>query len=100
LCHNFRVESGEGRGYHSVTLPLSSSYEVVTRQRAESFSFEAAHLLHDDEPFDLRSNDAMVLVVNFKTAHLRNVASKLQLLPAEHRNRVELTTPSGRAWQR
>ncbi len=100
FCYNFRVESDAGRGYYSVTLPLSSSYEVVKSQQAQSFSSDAAHVLWDDEAFDLRSNDATVLIANFQAAYLRNVASKLQSFPRGHSDQIDLTTPSARALQR
>ena len=99
-CRNIHVRSDPGRGYTSITLPLSSSFEVVEQHRAESYGPEFAHVLHDDRPFDLKSADAAVLIVNFDTAHLQKYASELQSLPADYGYWLELTTPSGRALQR
>jgi AraC-like DNA-binding protein len=97
---NFHVRSDPGRGYSSITLTLSSAVEIVEQHGAQSFGPENAYVLRDDRPFDLRSADAVVLIVNFDTAQLQKFASELQSFPVDYGPRLELTTPSGRALQR
>jgi AraC-like DNA-binding protein len=95
--NNFNVRSEPGRGFTSITIPLSRSFEIVEQNRADEFHSGSAHVLAENRPFDLRLKHGAVLVVNFDSTSLRELGYELQSLPG---NRLPLTTSSGGAFWR
>ncbi len=74
---NLDVKAPAGRGYTSVTIPLTSGFEIRGRGSPRYYDAESAHIQSPDHQFHLQTDGAVVIVVNIEDATLADIAAKL-----------------------
>jgi AraC-like DNA-binding protein len=103
-CENIGVLAESPRYYTSVTIPLTTGFDIREQRKEERFSTGSAHVLGADQPFDLRVQSGAVLVVNIDNAHLAEVGAMLsggrEAIPLSFAPRLSLSAKEGAAFWR